>query len=152
MRRKLISIGGTSTSAESSTSVGGYARNYGDAGQFNTHFVSIEDTINDIISIGKIPNFCTACSQGDVFGKLFEELARTGTLKNFCQLNTIFSFAEYIKQHAMNKGNLKMKLSQYINSLNLSEKAKILVEDNLDKIKGEEKNIVVTPKKQDDIS
>lgn len=145
MRKRLLSIGGTSTSAESSTSVGGYANSYQDLGQFPTHFVSINETLEDILSIGKIPNFCTACSQSDTFGEIFEKIASRGELKQICQLNTILSFAEYIKNYAQNKTSLLNYLNRYTESLGISEDSRLEILNALNEIKQGKKNIFINP-------
>jgi 2-iminoacetate synthase len=112
MRKRLLSISGTSTSAESSTSVGGYANHFGDEGQFPVHFISLDDAIEDILSVGKMPNFCTACSQANTYGSEFERLAIDG-LRDHCQANTVLSLAEYIRNHVRDKDRLWNVLDGY---------------------------------------
>lgn len=145
MRKRLLSISGTSTSAESSTSVGGYANTYQDLGQFPTHFVSINETLEDILSIGKLPNFCTACSQSDTFGEIFEKIASSGDLRVICQLNTILSFAEYIENYASNKTTLLNYLNKYTERLDISEDSRSEILDGMNEIRRGKQNLFINP-------
>ena len=94
VRRKALAIGGTSTSAESYTGVGGYYRKY-TTKQFPNYTVSLLQTINDVIRIGKIPSFCTTCSELNLNGKDFYNLAQSGKLKEGCYINSILSLEEF---------------------------------------------------------
>jgi len=145
IRKKLISIAGTSTSAESSTSVGGYVNIYQDLGQFPTHFISMSETLEDILEIGKMPNFCTACSQTNTFGDIFNKISSAGDLRYICQINTILSFAEYIETHQKNNKNLQGTLNSYIKKLKISEHLKLLIEEEVNRIKLGKKNSFVNP-------
>lgn len=148
MRNRLLSIAGTSTSGESSTSVGGHAQCYGDQGQFPVHFIPLEDVIEDILSIGKIPNFCTACSQSGIFGGDFERFARSGELRQICQVNSILSFAEYIHNYAKEKNRLWNSLRAYISSLSLSHEMNRDIQIELQNIKEGKKNSYYDPIKE----
>lgn len=97
IRRKALAISGTSTSAESYTGVGGYRIKYTTT-QFPNQPISLTHTINDIYSIGKIPSFCTACSELNVDGQEFYNLAQHGRLKEGCVINSVLSLARFYSE------------------------------------------------------
>jgi 2-iminoacetate synthase len=104
MRKKALSVSGTSTSAESSTSVGGYARSYDQQPQFPVHAITMEETIEDIISIGKLPSFCTACSELGVCGE-FYQLAEEGWLREGCVRNAVITYGEHRLREVFGKNS-----------------------------------------------
>ncbi len=101
MRKKALEISGTSTSAESSTSVGGYSKKYTEP-QFPNQEITLNDTIDDIFSIGKIPSFCTVCSEIEITPKEFYEFAKSGKLREGCLKNAILSSSEFLKKEIEN--------------------------------------------------
>lgn len=101
MRKKALNVSGTSTSAESSTSVGGYARSYEKLPQFPVHSISMEETIEDILSIGKLPSFCTACTELGIESE-FYRLAKEGWLKEGCMRNAVITFGEHRLRELVN--------------------------------------------------
>jgi len=94
VRKKALVISGTSTSAESYTGVGGYYRKY-TTRQFPNYTISLVQTINDIYSVGKIPSFCSACSELNLNSEEFYNLAHYGRLKEGCFINSILSLGEF---------------------------------------------------------
>lgn len=145
IRKRLLSISGTSTSAESSTSVGGYANTYQDFGQFLTHFISMNETLEDILEINKMPNFCTACSQTNSFGDIFNKIALSGDLKQICQINTVLSFVEYIENHQKDNRKLRESLKEYIKRLRINKDIKLRIEEEMNLIKFGKENSFVNP-------
>ena len=118
-RRRLMAVGGTSTSADSSTSVGGYAEAHGDVGQFPATSISLTETIEDIIEIGKLPSFCTACSEDGVYGTDFEQFVRQSRLRQACELNALFSFARFVSQKGDSQPRWMDQILGHLNTMPL---------------------------------
>lgn len=97
LRDKLFGVGVSQISAASSTTPGGYI-NSGDKilSQFTTSDErSLEEVVIKLCESGHIPSFCTACYRKGRVGEDFMDLAKDGTIKNFCDKNALLSFAEY---------------------------------------------------------
>ncbi len=97
MRKKALDVAGTSTRTESSTSMDGYSTRYTDP-QFPNNEIILDETLEDIFSIGKVPSFCTACSEMNIDSEEFYSSAKSGKLKRGCMRNAILSCSEFFKR------------------------------------------------------
>jgi len=73
---------------------------------------SLNEIIDELISKGLIPSFCTSCYRSGRTGEHFMEFSVPGFIKNFCQPNAILTLAEYLEDYA--PGNTKNKGYQLI--------------------------------------
>ncbi|MBU0972842.1 MAG: [FeFe] hydrogenase H-cluster radical SAM maturase HydG [Proteobacteria bacterium] len=97
LRHELFRYGVSQVSAGSRTAIGGYTQNQEEAGQFSlADQRSMETVINDMVTMGFIPSFCTGCYRRGRVGKDFMDLAKPGLIKSYCHPNGLFSFAEYL--------------------------------------------------------
>ena len=128
LRDSLISSGASQLSAASSTAPGGYADNNngnnngngnGTArdgagkrdGRFSTRF-STQFSTNDtrplvevmasIVSKGGIPSLCTTCYRTGRTGADFGALTQSGSMKKFCEANSLLTLKEFMLEHPLN--------------------------------------------------
>ncbi|MCX5716349.1 MAG: [FeFe] hydrogenase H-cluster radical SAM maturase HydG [Candidatus Omnitrophica bacterium] len=95
-RNELLRLGISQISAGSRTNPGGYAKGK-DAGQFSvSDNRSLEQVVGDIIKMGFIPSFCTACYRKGRTGEDFMDLAKPGDIQDFCLPNALLTFKEYL--------------------------------------------------------
>ena len=103
MRRETFALGVSQISAGSRTNPGGYEEKTEDdpSGQFSLgDHRPLEEVIRDVINMGYIPSFCTACYRLGRTGHDFMDLAKTGDIKLHCAPNALSSFKEYLKNYA----------------------------------------------------
>ncbi len=106
VRRKSFALGVSQISAGSRTSPGGYAEgeNKFDTSQFSLgDHRSLDEVIQDIVSLNHMPSFCTACYRLGRTGESFMKLAKTGKIKSMCMPNAIVTFKEYLRDFASPK-------------------------------------------------
>lgn len=96
LRNKLFQIGVSQISAGSSTTPGGYTSKEL-ANQFDiSDERDLQEIVETLIDMNLIPSFCTACYRKGRVGEDFMELAETGKIKNYCNINALLSLAEYV--------------------------------------------------------
>ena len=103
MRRQSFELGVSQISAGSRTSPGGYAEQEDefDASQFSLgDHRSLDEVVQDIVSLGFMPSFCTACYRLGRTGESFMKLAKTGKIKSMCTPNAIITFKDYLLNYA----------------------------------------------------
>ena len=103
MRHDTFALGVSQISAGSRTNPGGYKEEIDDdpSGQFSLgDHRSLEEVIRDVVSMGYIPSFCTACYRLGRTGHDFMDIAKTGDIKLHCGPNALSSFKEYLKNYA----------------------------------------------------
>ncbi len=99
MRKKLLRIGISQISAGSSTIVGGYTKRKNNE-ELNPQFTvnderSAISIIEELMTDGYIPSFCTACYRGGRTGDRFMSLAKSGQIGNVCLPNALMTLCEY---------------------------------------------------------
>ena len=100
MRRDALALGVSQISAGSKTNPGGYSEEeHGAQFSLGDHR-SMDEVIRDVASLGYIPSFCTACYRLGRTGETFMSFAKTGEIKNYCAVNAILTFAEYLQDYA----------------------------------------------------
>lgn len=123
MRRELLNLGVSQMSAGSKTEVGSYHK--GDVGaeakikqQFEAEDQkekkekkesgqfeladerSTEDVVKDLMQMGFLPSWCTACYRLGRTGEAFMKIAKKGDIQNFCHPNSLLTLQEYLKDYA----------------------------------------------------
>lgn len=107
LRNELFNLGVSQISAGSKTSVGGYKQafnkpeNEAEIGQFSLNDCrSSGEVIRDLIKMGFVPSFCTACYRLGRVGQDFMELAKPGLIKTHCHPNGLTTLKEYLVDYA----------------------------------------------------
>ena len=97
LRNELIYLGVSQISAGSKTLPGSYSSDKKAHGQFSiSDERSLSEVIEDMITRGFIPSFCTSCYRTGRTGENFMDLAKPGDIKNFCHPNALLTFEEYL--------------------------------------------------------
>jgi 2-iminoacetate synthase len=103
VRRATFGVGISQISAGSRTDPGGYNESQdalaGSQFQLGDHR-SVEEVVKDVISLGYMPSFCTACYRTGRTGQDFMDLAKPGEIKYHCQPNAMSTFLEYLYDYA----------------------------------------------------
>ena len=101
MRAETFALGVSQISAASRTDPGGYSKGATATSQFQLgDHRSLDEIICDVVRMGYIPSFCTACYRLDRTGEDFMDLAKPGLIKSFCLPNAILTFKEYLEDYA----------------------------------------------------
>jgi 2-iminoacetate synthase len=107
MRRIALELGVSQMSAGSETNPGGYA-GAGATEQFAVgDHRPLAEVIDDLVSAGHLPSFCTGCYRVGRVGKDFMELAKPGLIRDHCLPNGLFTFAEYLHDFAGDEARAK---------------------------------------------
>jgi 2-iminoacetate synthase len=103
VRRATLELGISQISAGSRTDPGGYKDGEGDPNgsqfQLGDHR-SVEEVVSDVVSLGFLPSFCTACYRLGRTGKDFMDVAKPGEIKYHCHPNALSTFQEYLSDYA----------------------------------------------------
>jgi 2-iminoacetate synthase len=103
VRRQTLELGISQISAGSRTDPGGYAEGPGDPNgeqfQLGDHR-SVDEVVRDVVSLGFVPSFCTACYRTGRTGADFMDLAKPGEIKYHCHPNALSTFQEYLCDYA----------------------------------------------------
>jgi 2-iminoacetate synthase len=103
VRRATFALGISQISAGSRTDPGGYKETEDEfsSSQFQLgDHRSVEDVVKDVVSMGYMPSFCTACYRTGRTGQDFMDLAKPGEIKYHCQPNAMSTFLEYLYDYA----------------------------------------------------
>jgi len=101
MRAETFALGVSQISAGSRTNPGGYTAGKDTTAQFQLgDHRTIDEVIHDVVRLGYVPSFCTACYRKGRTGGDFMELAKPGLIKRFCLPNAILTFKEYLEDYA----------------------------------------------------
>ena len=103
VRRATLELGISQISAGSRTDPGGYKDGEGDPNgsqfQLGDHR-SVEEVVSDVVSLGFLPSFCTACYRLGRTGQDFMDMAKPGEIKYHCHPNALSTFQEYLSDYA----------------------------------------------------
>jgi len=106
VRRQTLELGISQISAGSRTDPGGYKDSEGDlnGGQFQLgDHRTVEEVVSDVVSLGFLPSFCTACYRTGRTGQDFMDIAKPGEIKYHCTPNALSTFQEYLCDYASPK-------------------------------------------------
>ncbi len=147
IRRELFEVGISQISAGSRTAPGSYKEsqqslNEHELEQFQLgDHRSLDEVINDVVSLGYFPSFCTACYRSQRTGDRFMELAKTGNIGKICVPNALATFKEYLMDYASEdtKRISEPFFQKEIDSVKGAARKK--VEEMLDKVGKGEKDV-----------
>ncbi len=112
LRNELVYLGVSQISAGSKTLPGSYSSDKKAHGQFSiSDERSLSEVIEDMVTRGFMPSFCTSCYRADRTGENFMDLAKPGDIKNFCQPNALLTFEEYLLDY---NPELAQKLKSFL--------------------------------------
>jgi 2-iminoacetate synthase len=106
LRRELFELGVSQISAGSRTAPGAYKESQESLDEHSMEQFqlgdhrSLEQVVYDIVSLGYMPSFCTACYRSHRTGDRFMELAKSGNIGKICEPNAIVTFEEYLNDFA----------------------------------------------------
>jgi 2-iminoacetate synthase len=106
MRNALFRYGVSQISAGSRTNPGAYAHKAEKkGGESGSQFAlgdhrDLDEVVSSLIDSGHVPSFCTGCYRKGRVGQDFMDLAKPGLIKEFCLPNGLFTFQEYLLDHA----------------------------------------------------
>ncbi len=105
LRRELIDFGCSQIDGGTRIEIGGYSEGDGvqdlDKEQFRIgDDRSLEAVIGELLEMGEIPSFCTACYRLGRTGEDFMDLAKPGEIKHHCAPNALATLAEYLREYA----------------------------------------------------
>ena len=136
VRERVLQLGISQISGGSRTSVGGYVeeeKEEENSAQFDiSDRRSLDEVVNWLLTLGKIPSFCTACYREGRTGDRFMRLVKTGQIANCCQPNALMTLKEYLEDYASPDTRAKgEKLIQETIPLIPNEKVRSIVIANL---------------------
>jgi 2-iminoacetate synthase len=103
VRRSTFEVGISQISACSRCDPGGYKDGEGDPNgsqfQLGDHR-TVEEVVSDVVSLGYLPSFCTACYRLGRTGQDFMDIAKPGEIKYHCHPNALSTFQEYLCDYA----------------------------------------------------
>jgi 2-iminoacetate synthase len=101
LRREVIKLGISQISAASRVDVGGYKEGDRKDGQFLVgDHRPMDEVVQELLTDGYIPSFCTACYRRGRTGQTFMDLAKPGEIKNYCHPNALLTMKEYLEDYA----------------------------------------------------
>jgi 2-iminoacetate synthase len=102
IRKRTLALGVSQISAGSRTDIGGYTECGGETpGQFQLgDHRSLEEVVCDLLEMGYVPSFCTACYRTGRTGHEFMDLAKPGDIKGCCDPNALSTLTEYLVDYA----------------------------------------------------
>lgn len=105
IRRDVIGLGCTQTDASTRIGVGSYAADYAQQAGERQQFMlgdtrSLDEIVREFCERGWITSFCTAGYRCGRTGKKIMGLLRSGREGNFCKLNAIITFREWLDDFA----------------------------------------------------
>jgi 2-iminoacetate synthase len=101
VRAETFGLGVSQISAGSRTNPGGYSEGKKTGAQFQLgDHRRLDEVIFDIVGMGYVPSFCTACYRKGRTGEDFMDLAKPGLIKQFCLPNALLTFKEYLEDYA----------------------------------------------------
>ena len=147
MRQGAINYGVSQVSAGSCTGVGGYKEK--EDGQDTSQFElgdnrEADEIIKDLIKQGYIPSYCTACYRAGRTGEHFMEFAKTGKIKTICQPNALMTLTEYALDYGDEETRdlVEKLVGEKVEEIE-DKKTRILVKNNIDRIKKGERDFYI---------
>ncbi len=103
LRNELLHLGVSQISAGSRASPGAYKNSLSsceESQQFSLRDArGTEDVVRELLDMGFLPSFCTACYRSGRTGKDFMRYSKAADIHNFCSPNALFSLKEYLIKH-----------------------------------------------------
>ena len=142
-RRGLFDFGISQISAGSRTDPGGYmASDHATSEQFQLgDHRPMDEVVRDVVSLGYMPSFCTACYRSGRTGDRFMELAKSGNIGKICAPNALATFEEYLNDFAGDDTREAAKALMQAELDAMPEKTREKTEEMIRKVDGGEKDI-----------
>ena len=104
-RRSLLPVGITQTDASTRIGIGAYSQDSDEQQSNRQQFIlgdtrSLDDVVRELAQMGYITSFCTAGYRCGRTGKKIMELLRCGKEGQFCKLNAVITFREWLDDFA----------------------------------------------------
>ena len=105
LRRELIDFGVSQIDGGTRIDLGGYSQREGDQELEREQFRigderALEEVVSELLEMGEIPSWCTACYREGRTGEHFMEFAIPGFIKRFCTPNALLTLREYLIDYA----------------------------------------------------
>lgn len=104
LRKEAMSFGVSQIDGGTKIEIGAYAKSDEqsiDKEQFRINDErSLNDIIDELLTDGFLPSFCTACYRLGRTGEHFMEFSVPGFIKRFCSPNAMLTLAEYLEDYA----------------------------------------------------
>ncbi len=105
LRKKILPFGITQTDASSKIGLGAYSKDLKEQEDERQQFVlgdtrSLDDVVREMAELGYITSFCTAGYRCGRTGKKIMGLLKCGKEGEFCKLNAILTFREWLDDFA----------------------------------------------------
>jgi len=105
VRREAFEMGVTQTDASTKIDIGGYSASMKNQVENKQQFIlgdtrTLDDVVRELAEMGYITSFCTAGYRCGRTGKCIMELLRSGKEGNFCKLNAVLTFREWLDDFA----------------------------------------------------
>ncbi|MGA2352269.1 MAG: [FeFe] hydrogenase H-cluster radical SAM maturase HydG [Terracidiphilus sp.] len=146
VRRSTLELGISQISAGSRTDPGGYKDGEGDPNgsqfQLGDHR-SVEEVVSDVVSLGFLPSFCTACYRTGRTGQDFMDLAKPGEIKYHCHPNALSTFQEYLCDYASPQAKTSGEKLISIELQQMDEQQTDCALPMLNKVRGGERDVFV---------
>ena len=146
IRRSTFEVGISQISAGSRTDPGGYKDGEGDPNgsqfQLGDHR-SVDEVVRDVVSLGFVPSFCTACYRTGRTGSDFMDLAKPGEIKYHCHPNALSTFQEYLCDYA---GSTTKSAGENLISIELNHLDQQQIDTALpmlDRVRGGERDVFI---------
>jgi 2-iminoacetate synthase len=105
LRRQLIDFGVSQIDGGTRIELGGYSEGAEEQDLGREQFRvgderSLEEIVAELLEMGEIPSWCTACYREGRTGEHFMEFAIPGFIKRFCTPNALLTLKEYLVDYA----------------------------------------------------
>jgi 2-iminoacetate synthase len=105
LRRELIDFGCSQIDAGTRIGIGAYASDEEEQDLSKEQFRigdcrKLDEVVGELLEIGEIPSWCTACYRKGRTGEHFMEFAIPGFIKRLCTPNAVLTLKEYIEDYA----------------------------------------------------
>ncbi|MGI5940063.1 MAG: [FeFe] hydrogenase H-cluster radical SAM maturase HydG [Thermoleophilia bacterium] len=105
LRRELIEFGCSQIDGGTRIEIGGYSEDRDEQDLDKEQFRisddrSLEEVVAELLEMGEVPSFCTACYRLGRTGSDFMDLAKPGEIKHRCAPNALVTLAEYLADYA----------------------------------------------------
>ena len=105
MRREILPLGCTQTDASTQIGIGGYTDACNEQRSDRQQFIlgddrSLDEVVRELATAGYITSFCTAGYRCGRTGTRIMDLLKTGVEGQFCKLNAVITFREWLDDFA----------------------------------------------------
>ncbi len=135
LRRELIEFGCSQIDGGTHIEIGGYSQSDGEQDLDREQFRigderPLDEIVGELLDMGEIPSWCTACYRKGRTGEHFMEFAIPGFIKRFCTPNALLTLSEYLCDYASDEVAAKGRrlVADELSGLPESDAKSVLVE------------------------